>query len=88
MMGVVGEGDSFFDENTIKNALTKAFHKFDTDNSGWLGFTEFARAWGELGQGNAEYKSCATTFKLTNSTRMEVENLENGSSHKRGYFWD
>jgi Ca2+-binding EF-hand superfamily protein len=54
MMGVVGEGDNFFDENTIKSALTKAFTKFDTDNSGWLGFTEFARAWGELGLGNAE----------------------------------
>ena len=54
MMGVVGEGDNFFDENTIKSALTKAFTKFDTDNSGWLGFTEFARAWGDLGLGNAE----------------------------------
>merc|ERR1719499_3001250 len=72
-LGVVSEGEDFFNEENIAKALEDAFHKFDKDQSGWLGFTEFARAWEDLGLGNREDEIMRAYYKVDEDRSGSIE---------------
>merc|ERR1719216_258955 len=72
-LGVASEGENFFDEEAINKALVKCFHKFDKDNSGWLGFTEFARAWEDLGLGSREDEIMRAYYKVDEDRSGSIE---------------
>merc|ERR1719336_3041424 len=75
-LGVVSEGEDFFNEENIAKALEDAFHKFDKDKSGWLGFTEFARAWEDLGLGNREDEIMRAYYKVDADRSGSIELAE------------
>merc|ERR1712223_1748895 len=66
-------GEDFFSEENITKALNDAFVKFDKDNSGWLGFTEFARAWEDLGLGNREDEIMRAYYKVDADRSGSIE---------------
>merc|ERR1712131_229404 len=72
-LGVVSEGEDFFNEENIAKALEDAFHKFDKDKSGWLRFTEFARAWEDLGLGNREDEIMRAYYKVDEDRSGSIE---------------
>jgi Ca2+-binding EF-hand superfamily protein len=72
-LGVSGPKENFFDEAQIDRALADCFAKFDRDNSGWLGFTEFARAWEDLGLGSREDEIMRAYYQVDNDRSGSID---------------
>merc|ERR1719281_783686 len=75
-LGVSAPTENFFDEAQIDKALADCFHKFDRDHSGWLGFTEFARAWEDLGLGSREDEIMRAYYKVDSDRSGSIELAE------------
>merc|ERR1719192_1537038 len=75
-LGAAPEGEDFFSEENVTKALEDAFVKFDKDNSGWLGFTEFARAWEDLGLGSREDEIMRAYYKVDNNRSGSIDEKE------------
>jgi hypothetical protein len=81
LMGQLGVSDdggegTFFSDAQIDKALGDAFVKFDRDGSGWLGFTEFARAWEDLGLGSAEDEIMKAYYKVDTDRSGSIDQVE------------
>merc|ERR1719480_428549 len=72
-LGAAPEGEDFFSEENVTKALEDAFVKFDKDKSGWLGFTEFARAWESLGLGSREDEIMKAYYKVDTDRSGSIE---------------
>jgi Ca2+-binding EF-hand superfamily protein len=72
----VGGDDDMFSEEKILNALEQAFDKFDRDGNHWLGFTEFAQAWGELGLGRREDEIMRAYYKVDEDKSGSIDLAE------------
>merc|ERR1719499_2221872 len=75
-LGVAQDGEDFFNEESVTQALNEAFVKFDRDGSGWLGFTEFARAWEDLGLGSREDEIMRAYYKVDADRSGSIELAE------------